>query len=435
MRTRAAIVALAAALSLSAGAATLASAAAPDDIAAYQGSEVHRALGLQYALGNDVGMQDIPWVGTHNTFNSVAEMGRTLSDTDPNQKLSITQLLDIDVRTVELDVHLVFSPRAPGTPVPVVCHAQDTGHAGCSAEKTLGPVLDEIAGWLRGHARTLIRLRIEDHLDGAAGQAMAARLLSDHLGTLLYRPPAAAQCVPPPADLTRAKMLAAGAQVFLQGDCKGASGLRAVAWANGAYEEERPMKYTDFPRCGPTFKRADYTRKIIRYYEDSTQLTKGASRIGAATVDDGMTPATTAAMARCGVDLIEFDQLTPTDGRLAAAVWSWGPGQPAASGSCAVQVVGAASPFGRWQARPCTERHRVACRNRAGNWHVAAGPPLVAAAGAKRCRRPGTNAAFAVPRTGYEAQRLRLAMAAAHTGQAWLGYRRAGAGWRALDPR
>jgi hypothetical protein len=414
---------------------TVASAAITDDIGAYQTSEVHRQLGLQYELGNDVGMQDIPWIGTHNTFNSVAEMGRTLSDTDPNQKLSITQLLDIDVRTIELDVHLVFTVREPGVAVPVVCHAQDTGHAGCTIEKTLGPVLDEIAGWLRGHPGVVVRLRIEDHLDGPKGQSTAAKLLSDHLGTLLYRPPVSPTCIAPPATLTRGAIRASGAQVFLQGDCNGTSPLRSVAFANGAYAEERPMKFTDFPVCGPDFTRADYTKKIIRYYEDSTQLTRQTSKVGLETADDGLKPVTVAQMARCGVDLIDMDQLTPTDGRLAALVWSWAPGQPTAAGNCAVQVVTAALPFGRWQARPCSERHRVACRTTRGNWHVALGAALPASAGARRCGRPHTSAAFSVPRTGYEAQRLRLAMHAAKVSVVWLGYRRAGATWLPLDKR
>jgi hypothetical protein len=147
-----------------------------------------------------------------------------------------------------------------------------------------------------------------------------------------------------------------------------------------------------------------------------------------------MTPPTAARMARCGVDIIEMDRLLPGDGRLDALVWSWAPGEPAARGDCAVQVVGAAEPWGRWHARPCSQRHRVACRNRRGNWHVATGA-VTASAAAKRCGRPRTGARFAVPRTGYEAQRLRLAMAGARTGVVWLGYRRAGSTWRALDAR
>ena len=174
------------------------------------------------------------------------------------------------------------------------------------------------------------------------------------------------------------------------------------------------MKYTEFPRCGQDYKRADYTQKIIRYFEDSTGLTSGSSTVGATTADDGITPDTAARMARCGVDLVDMDQILPDDGRLAGLVWSWAQDQPA-KGDCAVQVVSAKYPFGRWESRPCTERHRIACRTRRGTWHIARGAALPARQGPGRCQRARTGAQNSVPRTGYEAQRLRLAMRAART--------------------
>src|SRR4051812_11636050 len=36
-------------------------------------------LVFQHRLADDVGFANAPWVGTHNSFNSVAEMGPTLS--------------------------------------------------------------------------------------------------------------------------------------------------------------------------------------------------------------------------------------------------------------------------------------------------------------------------------------------------------------------
>ena len=39
---------------------------------------VRQALGLQYELSSDVGYRDAPWIGTHNSFNSPAEVGDTL---------------------------------------------------------------------------------------------------------------------------------------------------------------------------------------------------------------------------------------------------------------------------------------------------------------------------------------------------------------------
>jgi hypothetical protein len=56
---------------------------------------VQRALGLQYELASDVDMRNAPWVYTHNSYNSDAEMGTTLSNRDPNQSMRILDQLDV----------------------------------------------------------------------------------------------------------------------------------------------------------------------------------------------------------------------------------------------------------------------------------------------------------------------------------------------------
>src|SRR6185312_16004608 len=112
-----------------------------------------------------------------------------------------------------------------------------------------------------------------------------------------------------------------------------------AAWPGSAFDwsshvETRPVAFQDFPRCGPDYTRATYDSKLVRYFEDSTWLTTAAANVGQSSVDDGITPATAAAMTRCGVDLISMDQLQPGDERLAALVWSWAPGEPGAAGGC-----------------------------------------------------------------------------------------------------
>jgi hypothetical protein len=401
------------------------SAAGAQSIDAYQSSWTHRALADQYELGSSVGMRDAPWVGTHNSFNSVAEMGPALSANDSNQKLKIVDQLRIDVRSLELDVHWFPSVQTGGY-APVVCHA--TGeHAGCTTEKPLGPVLDEIGGWLRDHRDQVLLLYLEDHLDTAEGYDSAAQTIEAKLGDLVYRPAGGgASCVPLPLDLTRDAVRAAGAQVVIVSGCGIGTGWRSVAFDWSSHKEARPRGYTDYPDCGPDFTRAEYDSTLIRYFEDSTRLTNTGSTVGAAERDDGITPATAAQMARCGVDLFGLDQLVPTDGRLDALVWSWAPGEPLAGGDCAIQRVDAAFPFGRWQARSCTEKHRVACRTPSGDWIVP--KPVAAAENADAtCGRAG--AAHSVPRTGYENQLLRTAMEASRTRSAWLAYTRGGSGW------
>lgn len=392
-------------------------------VEAFPGSWTDRALRLQYELAGDMPMRNAPWVGTHNSFNAVAEMGPTLSDLDSNQQLTIVDQLRLGVRSLELDVHWFPSLAANGQRAPVVCHARAAGegHAGCTVEKTLRPVLEEIAGWLSDNPGEVLLLYLEDHLEGLPGHDAAAADLEATLGDVIHRPAGGGTCQALPLDLTRNEVAAAGKQVIVASKCGSGAAWQGVAFDWTRHEEERPVGFQDFPDCGPDFDRATYDSELIRYYEDSTALTAGVGE-----PDEGITPATAARMMRCAVDLTGMDQLLPDDGRLEALVWSWAPDEPAASGDCSVQRADA-----RWVARACAERHPVACRAADGAWSVAL-PTVPAAAATARC---GQGAEHAVPRTGYEGQLLRVAMAAAGVETAWLGQRRDGDGWSALDAR
>ena len=382
------------------------------------------ALGLQYELAGDVPLRNAPWVGTHNSFNSVAEMGPALSPLDSNQKLPLVDQLELGIRSLELDVHWFPSVRTGGF-APVVCHA--TGeHAGCSAEKPLAEVLSEISGWLGENPDQVLLLYLEDHLDAQEGHDAAAAVLEEELGAAIYRPPAGGACAPTPLDLTRNQVRSAGVQVLIVSACGSGSEWPAQVWSFADHVETRPRGYRDFPDCGPDFDRETYDNEMVRYFEDSTRVTEGGSVAGASTRDDGITPATAAAMARCGVDLLGLDQLTVGDPRLDALVWSWAPGEPGI-GECAVQGADA-----RWDARTCDGRRHAACRAADGQWRVTArAEPRPNAE--RACA--SQSAVLAAPRTGYEGQLLRVAMEAAGAGEAWLGLTRAGDAWRALDVR
>jgi len=94
---------------------------------------------------------------------------------------------------------------------------------------------------------------------------------------------------------------------------------------------------------------------------------------------------------------------------LAALVWSWAPGEPAASGDCAVQ-----RPDGRWAARSCAEHHPATCTDGSGGWLVTLRSARFRDA-ARLCAREGMT--FATPRTGYENA---LARASGNGATAWL---------------
>jgi len=358
------------------------------DVSHWSQTWTHRALAFQYALGNDLPLRDAPWIGTHNSFNSIAEMGNTLSDTDSNQQLSLLDQLAVDVRGLELDVHS-FAGRQ------VVCHARgaDQGHAGCSIEKDFGTVLGELGGWLRAHRDQVLLLYLEEHLDGPSEFHAAAAALHTELGSLVYAP-GGTGCTKLPLSLTRNDVLSAGAQVIVVSDCGAGAGWQSQVFDWSDHVENRPVGYRDFPDCGPDYTRAVYDSTLVRYYEDSTWLTEGASYVGQASVDDGITPRTAAAMARCGVDLLGLDQLLPGDGRLDALVWSWAPGEPATTSGCAAQRAD-----GRWESRSCAERRPATCSDGTGGWLVTLKSARFADA-ARLCAREGMT--FAIPRTGYQ---------------------------------
>jgi hypothetical protein len=395
------------------------------------------ALALQYELSSDVGYRDAPWVGTHNSFNSTAEVGETLSASDSNQQLRIVDQLDLGIRSIELDLHWLPRPGS-GARAVVVCHGlgASQGHGGCTTEPTLDQVLDPIVAWLRdpAHRDQVLNVHLQDELESAEGYDAAALILKARLGALLHAPspPAAGRCEGLPLDLSRDDVRAAGAQVVLVSDCGPGGGWPTTVFDWGeAHEEGRPLGYRDYPDCDQEIPRSAYDAKMIRYFEDSTRLTEEASQTGAADKRDRITAETAAHMARCGVDLIDLDQLVPEDPRFEALVWSWAPDHPA-RGRCAVQRVSKAFGFGRWRSKRCRGKRAVACRRSSGRWIVDA-HPTPARRGRAACK--DRRAGYAVPRSGYEVQLLRKRMERKAVRSVWLGYRKKQGDWTALDRR
>jgi hypothetical protein len=385
------------------------------EVKAHESSWLHRTLAFQQELGNAVPLRDAPWLGTHNSFNSPAAE-TTLSSTDSNQQLSLTDQLRIDVRSLELDVHWNPSPHAGGQPAPVVCHARGANefHAGCTTEKLLGETLDEVVAWLLANDDQVLLLYIEDNVDAADGYGPTSSVIDSKLRdskgrSLIFKPPPGGVCADLPLSLTRDKVLAAGAQVVLVSGCGGGTAWRGLVFDwNDVHEESGSPSYSDYPACDPRFDRETYATKMVRYFEDSTWL---SATVGGGE-SDGLTPEVTRQMTRCGVELFGFDQLLPRDGRLEATVWSWAENEPSKAGECAIQ-----RRDGRWIARSCKKRHRAACRRPDGRWIVSASP-LPASAAAAACRQ--RSGVHATPRTGAENEALRQAASVAGADGVWV---------------
>jgi hypothetical protein len=409
---------------------------ADEVVVAYEQSETHRVLGIQRELQADLPLRHAVFVATHNSYNSYA-YDPTLSRMDANQTYSISQQLRMDVRRIELDVHWWYGPDGQGAPV--TCHATGdpaayvdtpvTRHTGCTTEDTVDRSLHEIAAWLGDNPGEVIMVRVENHLEGAAGHDVLAAEVERILGDRVYRPEAGG-CSELPMDATINDVRAAGRQVIVVGGC----GEGSTAWQALSFDDDdlrRESTYRgepfDYPTCGGIPRTSEdggvsYDSHWIRQFEDATFLSSATSTGG--TAPQRVTPEVAAEWTRCGINQPSFDHLTPTDGRLDALVWSFGVGEDLApSGDCA-----RVGDDGRLRSAPCTDTHAAfVCRDTTafsvttgtGPWH----------AGHDACAAEGLGT-FVTARTGYEAKQVDEARAAAGAAAAWTSLRFVNGTWR-----
>lgn len=178
--------------------------------------------------------------------------------------------------------------------------------------------------------------------------------------------------------------------------------------------EANVSKFTSYPDCGSASMGADaYANKMVRFYEDRTNLTAWFGGGSGKTTTANMPE-----MLKCGVNLPGMDKISPADGRLASAVFSWAPGEPNNYNNnedCTVQYSN-----GRWNDANCANRYRFACRNAQGAWRISNASGTFAD-GAAICSNETAGAfQFSVPRNGQQNQKLVEAKAAAGVGEVWL---------------
>jgi hypothetical protein len=392
---------------------------------AYVRSWVHRTAQFQYELGDPLPLRQAQWIGTHNSFNSPSD-GLTISHIDSNQQLTLPQQLDIDVRSLELDLHYIGRLARLGAPGVTVCHglSAQNNNLGCTNEPLLTKVLPQIANWLNapGHTQEVILLYLEDGLDNSEAYASTVSALDHALrrpdgSSLIFRPDpsrrAANGCVQLPPDLSRHDVRASGAQIVIVGSCAPDWSSAVFNWGGVEVESGSTSRYQSYPTCDAVYSPAVYATHLVRYFEDSTLVSALVDPNRPPANPDALTPQKAQDMTRCGVNLFGFDQLLPEDGRIQASLWSWAPNEPrGGAGSCALQ-----GADGRWVAARCSDPHRAGCVDTAGNWTVTPSPVPFAAAPAA-CTAIGAQ--FGLPRTGVQNSRLRAAAETA--GDAWVQY-------------
>lgn len=439
-------------------------------IAAYQASWVHRALGLQRGLDNAAPLVEEQIPHTHNSYNSSAyqlpDNGRspsyypTLTNQDPNQVYSLAGQLDMDVRFLELDLHWVPSPY--GTPATggrwvTLCHGDSANpaqvHVGCTDDRPLQDGLAEIRAWMDRHPDQFVFIYFENQLNSdPQAHQIAGDLIdrafdrpsTDRSGKVvpapgIFKPPPSAPCQDMPLAESRADMLATGAHLLIVGNCDPADGQsslwgalvhrRGPMWDEHGDASAYDPSTTAAPAGGPQPDGCYADRQtrlhdssFRRWYGDSTWLTAMLGH------DQDITASSASIMVRCGVNIIGMDQLRPDDGRLAALVWSWAPEQPAQSGgNCALQEGSTGRNPGRFRVAPCGQPHPFACVEPDASWHVSTAVGSWNSGDAV-CGAEFPGSRFGVPANGFRNQLL--VEARANPGQSvWLDYSRVGGTW------
>lgn len=391
---------------------------------AYLQSWVHRVAQFQYALQDSLPFRNAEWIGTHNSFNSLAQ-SFTISHADSNQQLSLAQQLDIDVRSLELDLHYMPRLERLGSPAVTVCHglSPQLANLGCTVEPVFDKVLPEIANWLNTpeHSNEVVLILVDNLMENAKAYASALvtmeRVLRTPTGSsLIYHPDlnqrAANGCVPFPLDASRADVRASGARVVLVGSCLQTWSTAVFDWAGQEVQSGSTPGYQPYPACDATYGPPIYGSKVVRYYEDSTFVSALLDPTRPPNNPEALTPLKVQSMTNCGVNLFGLDQLLPEDGRIQATLWSWAPDEPrAGAGNCTLQAANS-----RWVAAPCGDAHPAACQSGTDVWTVTA--PVNFAAAALACNAMGST--FALPRTGDQNSRLHAVATA--VGGAWVQY-------------
>jgi hypothetical protein len=410
-------------------------------VAAYRKTWVSKALALQNALSSTAPLDEELIPGSHNSFNASSyivpldgkpvEYFPSLTNQDPNQVYSITDQLQMGIRGIEIDLHWVpsiFGNLGTGGYWVDVCHGQstaipDTGlsvHVGCTVDRSMQNTIAEVRRWLAAHPHQFLLVYLENQLDDKLqAHNVAARILRQQLGRLIYRPRASlksGQCANMPVTKSEAAMARTGARVLIVGNCGPGDAWNHLVFTRGRTWNEggNPTTY-GAADCAADRKARQTDSVFRRWYEESPFLE--AIEGGTQT----LTPRAARAMVRCGVNLTGFDQLTPFDGRLRALVWSWAKGQPA-TGGCAYQA-----RSGRFRAGSCGVRRHVACAT--GNtWHVTHGVAPVS--GAQRlCRAEFPRSRFGVPTNGFRNAQLHAARPSKRA-TVWLNYRKSNGRWR-----
>lgn len=350
----------------------------------------------------------------HNAFNSSAYS--SLVYLDPNHGLTITEQLEIGVRSIELDAHWIYQTKhLPGGHALLLCHGQPN-HLGCSGlERYLKDGVKEIEIWLRNNPKEVVAISIQDESEGNY-EAMRTAFSSIH--DLIYKEE-------PRSDVrsfydiiktvSEEDILKAGKQVVVMGP--GNAGAFTQFTHSGSFNGMGSVN--DFANVDESACIADTSRQDTnhRLFDDGT-------KIGEIFVNGGrITDEIAAKAARCGASAVGADHWSIGDSRARALIWSWDRNQPdnwSDSEDCAHS-----KSNGRFNDASCSISYRFACKtNDAKQWSVStvSGSNSIET-GQAACRALGSQWSFGVPTNSQQNEWLKQAKVSAGVSDVWLNYR------------
>lgn len=393
----------------------------------------HFAHDLQRDLDADTPMVESLWLASHNSYNYPDQAHP--ASVDPNQVVTITDQLNLEMRTIELDIHWAESPRCSGELQAIVCHSQ-TDHSTCfGSEHTPDVFFDEIRIWMDNNPDEVIQLDLEARLsvatnptrvcpgpapslDSGDGSETVADLLEEAFGDLIYTTTDSGESNLP-FSVTRREIFDANRRIVVaseqQDSYSNNTWLELVhSLASDSVRRQKANEGDGFnahPDCEGTFYSENQYRTLwTRMWEDTTNVGRTSNKVP---FDSEQIQE----MLKCGMNNPSFDQLRSSDIRLAAMVWSWAETEPAINdeANCALH-----NTDGRFESADCAASYAYACANADNSGWVITAATGDWSNGAAACT--AVNKQFATPQTGYFNQLLRQAKTTAGATEVWLNY-------------
>lgn len=381
----------------------------------HQQSWEFKALTQQNLLDNAVPLSQGFQVMAHNAYNSSAYS--SIVHIDPNHSISITEMLDLGVRTIEMDYHWVWQTKdLPGGNALLMCHAGDDD-IGCSGlERYLHEGVEEVNRWLRKNPKEVVVLYFQDDAEGNDDKLVEA---VSSIDDLIYKHPAG-QCSnfsDMVKTTTEEDVLKAGKQVIIMGSScanrgpwTGYSWNSIHNWVSGGGQAILDRSEAD---CLADKSKQDGAHRV---WEDATNLSAAFGDPGPR-IDANLA----AKAGRCGIGALSLDDISIGDSRLRASIWSWDVNQPDNYNNedCAESWAN-----GRLNDRACGDSLPFACKTTDGKkWMVSTTANANAGDnGQAACQALGSQWQFAVPTNSQQNEWLKQAKSAAGAERVWVNY-------------